>query len=664
MKIFGWKSSRRLSRPKIQSLAAPRRRRWWPWLKWGGMVSGGMVVVGLVFAAYYYPKLKPVIDAAQRAQAVAKKIPVDLSEQKFDRGQEHLRQLQTELTTADTALAKARGLRAWPYLGRQYRAVGDLLAVGRQGTNAAGALVDFAAHLFAPFADRGKVSLATISPAEKGQLLAGITEREDSLKAAQVAIHEAGQALERIPEAGLVGPLQRVITPLKQQFPIISRAIDQAIPATHLLPPVLGYPNPRSYLFLLQNNNELRPGGGFIGTYGLLKVASGEIVSLKTDNSYNLDEAAKNLPVVTPPEPMQKYLKAKAWYFRDANWSPDFPTSAKQAIQFYEREGGQKNVDGVVAITPTTIVELLRLVGPITVYQIEFTPDNFTARLQDYVGQGFKQYGLTESQRKDIIGVMTAELVNRLLSLPLSDWSDLFLVLSQQLSQKQFLLYMQDAALQGILVNQNWGGSIQGEAGEDYLMVVDANLASLKTDSVMRRTYTYNIEVNNNQAVATLKVHYNHTGKFDWRTSALISRYNTYVRVYVPAGSQLLEKESSGAQIRERSSAAGKIETSTELGRTVFSAFKSIEPQTQSDLVLKYVLPTAVAAQLKQKKYTLVWQKEPGMVGTNIDLTVITPNNRPDSATGLDNQARLREDAVLFTGSLASDRFISLLYRS
>lgn len=663
MKLFFWKSSRRLSRPKIQSLAAPRRRRWISWLKWSGIAVGSVLVIFLVFAAYYYPKLKPAIAAAQRAQTVAKKIPLDISAQKFSRGQEHIKELQTELTAVDTAMAKAKGLRVWPYIGRQYRAVDDLLAVGQKATTAGSALVDFAAHLFAPFNDRGKVSLASISPAEKGQLLAGISEREDSLKAAQVAIHEAGQALDRIPAAGLIGPLQRVITPLKQQFPIISQAIDQAVPATHLLPPVLGYPNPRSYLFLLQNNNELRPGGGFIGTYGLLKVSSGEIVSLKTDNSYNLDEAAKNLPVVTPPLPMQKYLKAKAWYFRDSNWSPDFPTSAKQAIQFYEREGGQKNVDGVVAITPTTIVELLRLVGPITVYKIEFTPENFTARLQDYVGQGFKQYGLTESQRKDIIGVMTAELVNRLLSLPLSDWSKLFLVLSQQLSQKQFLLYMQDPALQGILVDQNWGGSIQGETNQDYLMVVDANLASLKTDSVMRRTYTYTVELSDDQAVATLKVHYNHTGKFDWRTSTLISRYNTYIRVYTPAGSLLIESGSSGAQIRERSNAAGKIETSTELGRTVFSAFKSIEPQTQSDLILKYTLPAGVAQQLKQKKYSLTWQKEPGMIAPDIDLTIHTPDARPDVTDGLDNQARLRQDAVLFTGSLSSDRFISLTYR-
>jgi hypothetical protein len=76
-------------------------------------------------------------------------------------------------------------------------------------------MIEFAAHIFEPFADRGKVSLATISPEEKGQLLAGISEREESLKAAQTAIHHAAEALDRIPEKGLVRPLQKVITPTR-----------------------------------------------------------------------------------------------------------------------------------------------------------------------------------------------------------------------------------------------------------------------------------------------------------------------------------------------------------------------------------------------------------------------------------------------------------------
>ncbi|MBI5466985.1 MAG: DUF4012 domain-containing protein [Candidatus Kerfeldbacteria bacterium] len=617
---------------------------------------GVILVFGLAVAAYYYPKAKPAIAAARDGQAKIKQLTAHVSQQDFAKANTDITAVQADIATIGNQLAKMQGLRRWPYIGRQYQAAVNLTNVGHDSTTALTALIDFAAHLFEPFSGRGQVSLATLSIDEKGQLLANIASREDSLKTAQTAIHRAAEDLDLIPEKGLIGPLRKVITPLKQQFPLIAQALDQAIPATHLLPPVLGYPTPKTYLFLLENNTELRPGGGFIGTYGLMKVQSGEIVSLKTDNSYNLDEAAKKLPVITPPEPLQKYLKANAWYFRDANWSPDFPTSAEQALLFYQREGGSKKVDGVLAITPTVISSLLRLVGPITVEKTQFTADNFTDKLQSYVDLGYKYAGQTDSQRKDIIGVLTTDLMNKVLRLPLNQWKDLFLILSQELNEKQVLLYMKDSATQNILVAQNWAGALSQEDATDYLMVVDANLASLKTDPVMHRTYTYTLNLDQATPTATLNIHYENTGKLSWKTT----RYNTYVRVYVPAGSTLVS--SSGAQKREKSKAAGTVTTTSELGKTVFGAFKSIEPSTSSDLQLTYTLPSSAIAALQSGRYTLTWQKEAGMLPPDIELKINRSASRANSVEGLDNQARISHTAVSFSGRLNRDRTITISY--
>lgn len=647
--------------PKIHlNVKAPHtRRRWRPWMKWTAYGVGALVTIMALLFAYYYPKAKPAIAAARQAQSDAKQLSTHVSQQRFSEAKEDVQRIQVSVDTIDRQLQRMQGLRSWPYVGRQYRAAVDLLAVGQDSTMAVGSLVDFMAHLFEPFAGRGKISLASITREEKGKLLANIATREESLRAAQTSIHRAETALEKIPAQGLIAPLQRVVTPLKQQFPIITQALDQAIPATHLLPPLLGYPNQKTYLFLLQNNTELRPGGGFIGTYGLMKVSSGEIVSLKTDNSYNLDEAAKKLPPIEPPAPLRTYLKQNAWYFRDSNWSPDFPTSAGQALLFYQREGGSRNVDGVMAVTPTTISALLRLVGPIKVGDIEFTADTFTEKLQAYVDKGFKSAGQSESQRKDIIGIMTKDLVDRLLKLPVAEWKDVFLVLSQQLSEKQLLLYMKDTGVQGILVDQNWAGAIDRTPEIDSLMVVDANLASLKTDLAMRRTYTSTVDLTGERPTVELVIRYQHTGKFDWRTSYLISRYNTYIRVYVPSGSELVS--SSGAQRRERSNAAGEVQTSSELGKTVFAAFKSIEPGTSSELKLVYRLPAVVGRQLQQNQYRLVWQKQPGMEKTVMNLTIKT-DRQPQRAEGLDNQARFSHSSLSFSGPLFHDRDIVVHY--
>ncbi len=649
--------------PKISlnpNVGSRRRKKWRAWMLWSAYGLGGLLVIVLGLAGYYYPKLKPAIAAARQAQVSAKAVASKVSRQDFAGANAEVVKIKDDINLINSRLTTAKGLRAWPYLGRQYTTAVDLAAVGKYSIQAVGPLLSFMSHLFEPFAGRGKISLSSITPAEKGILLSNIASREDDLKAAQDAIHRASAALDQVPDHGLIGPLQRVVRPLKQQFPLIAQALDQAIPATHLLPPILGYPQEKTYLFLLQNNTELRPSGGFIGTYGLMKVSSGEIVSLKTDNSYNLDANAKNLSTIEPPAAIKKYLKQNAWYFRDSNWSPDFPTSAAQALYFYQREGGTNNVDGVLAITPTTISALLKLVGPITVGKTEFNADNFVDNLQAYVDQGFKTAGQTDAQRKDIIGVMTKELVDRLMKLPVAQWKDVFLILSQQLNEKQLLLYMKDPAVQGLLVEQNWAGAINQTPATDSLLIVDANLASLKTDLVMERSYAYHLSLDGDRPTAELTITYKHTGKFDWRTSWRISRYNTYLRVYVPAGSELVS--SSGAQRQERSNAAGEVTTTTELGKTVFDAFKSIEPGTTSTLKLTYRLPAGVGQHLSTQPYKLAWQKQAGMAAPQIELMVQNPNQVPTAADGLDNQAKISQRNVSFSGNLAQDRNIVIHY--
>lgn len=661
MRLPFFRTRHRLPKISLNPTVAKRRRGWWrPWMTLTARVVGVIAVILLLFSSYYYLKLRPAIRAAKTAQQAAKSLAAEIAQQDFAGAKVQTERLKNNVAIISTSLDKAQGLRKWPYVGRQYQASVDLVKVGSSSVKAVGPLVDFLAHLFEPFAGKGKISLSSISPAEKGTLLGNIASREGDLKAAQTSIHEASKALEKIPSKGLIPPLQKVITPLKQQFPIITQALDQAIPATHLIPPILGYPKAKTYLFLLQNNTELRPGGGFIGTYGLMKVSSGEIISLKTDNSYNLDEAAKGLPVIQPPDAIRKYLKQNAWYFRDSNWSPDFPTSADQTLFFYQREGGNRNVDGVLAITPTTIAALLKLVGPIKVGEAEFTSENLVDKLQTYVEQGYKQAGQSESDRKDIIGLMTTELVDRLMKLPVSKWKDVFLILSQQLSEKQVLLYMKDQAVQGLLVDQNWGGAMNSEKGTDSLMVVDANLASLKTDVVMQRSYNYSVTLDGDRPTATLTITYKHTGKFDWRTSLRISRYNTFVRVYVPNGAELLS--SSGSQRQEQSNAEGTVSTTTELGKTVFSTFKSIEPGTESTLKLTYRLPASVMEKVSSDGYRLAWQKQAGMFTPSILLNVESPKAKPTSAEGLDNNARLSQSGLLFSGSLSQDRNIVIHY--
>jgi len=123
---------------------------------------------------------------------------------------------------------------------------------------------------------------------------------------------------------------------------------------------LLGYNGPRKYLFLFQNNHEIRATGGFIGSYGVLNVHNGNVKELFVDGIFNPDG---QLSVrVVPPKPIQKI--STNWSTHDANWFPNFPTSAEKIAWFYEKTGGP-TVDGIITLTPTVMEKLLEITGPI-----------------------------------------------------------------------------------------------------------------------------------------------------------------------------------------------------------------------------------------------------------------------------------------------------------
>ena len=92
----------------------------------------------------------------------------------------------------------------------------------------------------------------------------------------------------------------------------------------------------KKYLIVLQNQYELRPTGGFISAYGILKFRFFLPISFEIKDSFTV----AGHEYIVPPEPMGKLL-ADPWYqghtFRDANWNPDFAQSAQDLISFYNQ---------------------------------------------------------------------------------------------------------------------------------------------------------------------------------------------------------------------------------------------------------------------------------------------------------------------------------------
>lgn len=366
---------------------------------------------------------------------------------------------------------------------------------------------------------------------------------------------------------------------------------------------------PTDVLLLYLNNMELRPGGGFLGTYGLLRVAHGQLQSFTTDDVYSLDKNVIGAMELDPPTPFRDLGIVRYWYLRDANWSPDFAESSRTVLDFYRREGGSGTPTIVVGLTPTFAAALLTLVGPITVDGVRFDAVNIADELEYQVEKAYYTKGIPQPRRKDIIAPLSRAVMDGFLNLPFRMWRDAFDHARVAVTERHLMAYAEDPVLQGTLDRLGATGRMHPRAiGEDALMVVDANLGALKTDAVMDRAITYAVRPDGSGGYrGTITVTYRNTGTFTWKTT----RYQSYTRVYLPPGTQVL-RVTGAAPYEAGRNMSPPLDHYEELGRTVFGTLVRVEPGATQTVVVETQLAPDVVAAMDAGTYRLAVQKQLG----------------------------------------------------
>ncbi|MFC1687735.1 DUF4012 domain-containing protein [Patescibacteria group bacterium] len=611
------------------------------------IVVGGLVVALIIFLAVSIGAAKDSYNAAIEGKTLFERAQEHISNQEIEEAVDVLSQANEKFIFAEKRFGRFRILKVIPFIGRQISAIDNTFKTIIPTGKAIEGISQIAVEIFEPFNDGDTLKFSHLSKNDKRAIFKTIDESQEKLSEVRDTISEATKYFEKIPDSGLIQPLKDIIIPFKEQFPQFQDTLRQAIELSDFIPRIVGYPQTQKYLFLLQNNTEMRPTGGFIGTYGVLKISDGEIDSFETDNVYNLDSGVHDTLFIEPPWPLTRYNNVHQWFLRDANWSPHFPTSAKKALEFYQLEGGKETLDGVIAITPTFIESLLALTGDITVDGITFTKDNFTESLQYEVEQGFLRQGIPFEERKEIIGTLSEKLMEKVLDLPRTEWGKLWSTIAINLAEKHALLYIKDDVVQEKVASQNWAGEIREYAG-DYLMVIDANLASLKSDPAVKRSIEYSIDLSASEHVANVSITYTNEGKLDWKTT----RYRTYVRVYVPNGSNLIS--SNGSMIDCNISDRGSVEVSNEEGRVVFGTFLCTEIGESKTLTFTYTVPDDV---IHNKEYKLLVQKQAGTINHTLKANITLPK-KIDWVEPFDKVTEKENNEVSFEMPLRQDRHV------
>ncbi len=398
------------------------------------------------------------------------------------------------------------------------------------------------------------------------------------------------------------------------------------------------------FLFMFQNDRELRPTGGFLGSFAILTFRNGTVsLEMPSQGSYALQGWLTSN--VRAPEPFA--LINPRFEFQDSNWFPDFPTSARKIISFYESAGGG-TVDGVVAVTSSGFEHLLALLGPITVPTIAplpLTSETAVDALEAAVARD-----RVSAHPKAVLGDLTDAVVARIRSGAVAPETLLMLGV-RALAEKDVQLYFHGSRAQAAAARFGWTGSIPDRWKQDFLMVVSANMAGGKTDGAIADDVGYAVEVTDaGDMIGHVTLTRTHRGvKGDVFSGA---RNVSFVRMYVPRGAVLLGAEGwspfpswrasepdtvlvpdpdvrATELTQVRHSENGTV-VAEEAGKTVLGNWLIIDPGQTKVAVFTYMLPYHVVRDAPFS-YAIRFEQQAGTHRT-VNFSVHAPSMsiRPD----------------------------------
>ena len=611
--------------------SAPRRR---PSVLIGGGALLALAVVALVLAVFRY---LPALDEARalRTDLVAMASRAQAAGLEIDR---------PALDGLGRDLAAARGR-----MNRLAKLLADdplvLLARAFPPTAAnmrgADAVIGAANDLF-DAADQGMtigrrfvaIKEAQAANPAKAPALAQLVElmatSRDSASAAEAALSRARDKLATIPNA-LAGPVESARDAIAERVNKYHPLLQSYLTISARLPAILGWDGPRRYLILTQNPAELRPTGGFIGSYGIITFDQGRVTERTFRDIFLLD-LPWSYPFIKPPAELANYLLGpkQPWQLADANWSPDFPTSAQDAIRLYANESGDTKIDGVLGITTYAIDELLKVTGPITVpeYQATIASGETTIKTLQLTRVARKP----RDNRKAFLSTFADRLFATLLDLPPKQWGALLGRANTFQSQRLLLAWYKNPADEALAIHGGFDGAVRQDPG-DYVYPVDSNVGpASKLNALTTRSLKLDVEID---AVGNAR----NTIAVIWRNRILTADgepyrelptlqnlriLGMYFRLLAPERSRV-ESVSGGSVARVTAPAV----VAEEVGRTVIGTYLMVPPGT-ANLRYGWTSPYAADADETGGLYRLTIQKQPGLLPGPLTLTIRVPDGFSD----------------------------------
>lgn len=455
----------------------------------------------------------------------------------------------------------------------------------------------------------------------------GINQLKDYHKTLDYQLKEI-QALLKGSWPGIPGRWQNTPQKLTDKFNKFQENLFQLNQILTHLPWIIGMDGQKkTFLVLLQNNMELRPTGGFIGSFALLTFENGQLLDLQVQNVYSADGQLKGH--VEPPEQIKEVLGEANWYLRDSNWSPHFPKTTDNVEWFLEKELNQ-TVDGVIGFNLEAAKKIISAFEEIYLadYNEKITADNVFERAEFWSeNESFPG----SNQKAAFLGLLGQQLFENIKAAEPKEYAKISQNFIEALGEKEVLIYTHNEQLNQTLYQLNWDGSIRNpqcslnNCFTDYLHINEANLGVNKANYFLRRSIEQGITINSNGKIGhQLKINYeNSASSKNWPGGDYIA----WVRVYLPMGTEINSISIYNPQnpANKETISEENRQEKVELGKKVVGFKLEVPIQDRQTIDISFTNQTEIKPD--NFGYFLYWQKQSGYRNTPLSLLISFPEN-------------------------------------
>lgn len=203
-----------------------------------------------------------------------------------------------------------------------------------------------------------------LSGGGEGQLnLQPIVDAQEGFAQANELVQQQVDTINALPQPH-VGVVRSAYEQGKEQINKVADMLDQVSGMVQAMPKLLGQDGPRTYLLVAQTTSEQRSGGGLVGSLGTMQVDNGNI----SVGEFHSNKEFVALGESATAEEHDVFSDPLYFSFdvRDLFAVPDFSRTAEMLNTVWQRSEYACDIDGVIAIDPLFIQEMVRINGDIT----------------------------------------------------------------------------------------------------------------------------------------------------------------------------------------------------------------------------------------------------------------------------------------------------------